>query len=217
MRGTLDEPVIAPGPEEVRAALALLEFDYLAAWRKMVPERRRFSLKQKQPPPIPAAVLILLFPRNEEWRIILTRRSEHLRGHGGQISFPGGRIEEIDTDARCAALRETQEELGIPTDEIVYLGELTPVYITPTHFMVQPLVGMLTYEPQWRPDAQEVAEVFSMSLSELLNPTVKKVSRRPVRGQMVRVPFYEIEGHEIWGATALILSELEWRLNQVME
>lgn len=217
MRGILDEIILVPGPEEIHAALALPDFDYLAAWRKMVPERRRFSSNPKQQPPTPAAILILLFPQGEAWRIILTRRSENLRGHGGQISFPGGRIEETDTDALGAALRETREELGISTDEIVYLGELTPVYISGTHFMVQPIVGMLAYEPKWQPDAHEVAEVFSMSLSELLNPTVKKVSRRPVRGQMVSVPFYEINGHEVWGATALILSELEWRLNHVME
>ena len=213
MRGTLDESIRVPGPDEVRHALALPDFDHLAAWREMVPERRPFTPNSKHLPPIPAAVLVLLFPRGDEWRIVLTRRAEHLRGHGGQIGLPGGRVEESDLNE---ALRETGEELGIPTDEIEFLGELTPVYIAPTHFMVQPLVGLLTFEPLWQPDAREVAEVFSMSLSELLDPEIKRVSSRTVRGQQMQVPYYEIDGHEIWGATALILSELECRIHQVM-
>ena len=174
MRGTLNEESILPGPEHVREALAIPNFDHVAAWQKMVPQRRRLYPTQHIQDPTPAAVLLLLFPREEEWRFVLTRRSENLRGHSGQISFPGGRIEAEDANARAAALRETQEELGIRTGEVVFLGELSTVYITPTHFNVQTPVGMLRYEPTWRPNPQEVAEVFSMSLVELLDSNEKE-------------------------------------------
>lgn len=149
--------------------------------------------------------------------MILTRRAEQLSGHAGQISFPGGKIEETDPDARSAAMRETREELGIETDSLEILGDLTPVYITPTHYWVQPCVGLLTFEPLWRPDAQEVAAVFSISLDELLAAETKKRAKRWVRGRWLEVPFYEVQGQEIWGATAMMLSELEWRLRQRLQ
>lgn len=214
MLGILNEGAAGPDPEHVRRALAIADFDTLAAWRKMAPERRSFHPVAHHTPPKPAAVLLLLFPRMNEWRVVLTRRAEQLSGHGGQISFPGGKIEATDPDARCAALRETREELGINTDSLELLGELSPVHIAATHFRVQVFVGMLKCEPLWRPDAREVAAVFSMSLSELLEPATKKRAHRWVRGRWLKVPFYAVQGHEIWGATAMMLSELEWRLRQ---
>ena len=213
----LPEASHAPGPDQVRAALAISNFDSVAAWRAMMPESRRLYPAQRDQPPTPAAVLLLLFPRRNEWRIVLTRRSASLRGHSGQISFPGGRIDAGDVDARAAALRETREELGIQTEDIILLGELRAVYIPPTHYEVQTQVGLLPSEPTWRPNPREVAEVLTMSLSALLDKRHKGNAQREVRGREVRVPYYEVYGHQVWGATALILSELEGRLCCVLE
>lgn len=210
------EALAAPGPELVRAALSLSPFDVEAAWQAMMPESRRLYPAQRAEPPTPAAVLLLLYPRHNEWRFALTKRASDLRGHSGQISLPGGRIDDADADARAAALRETREELGIDTREVEWLGALTTVYIPPTHFLVQPQVGALPREPEWQPSAREVAALLSMSLTDLLDPGRKRQAMRRMRGRELRIPYYDVGGHQVWGATALMLSELEARLRQVL-
>ena len=203
------------GPETVAAALSIPDFDHVAAWRRMAPKRRPLHPKPHDPAPVPAAVLLLLFPDSSDWRFVLTRRSAALRGHSGQISLPGGRIDEDDADANAAALRETQEELGISTAAVQPLGELSPVLITHSNFIVQTIVGYLEYAPCWRPSPEEVAEVLTMSLSELLDPRNKSITKQNLRGIETQIPHYLVAEQIVWGATALILSELECRLRQV--
>ena len=179
----------------------------------MMPESRRLYPAQRDQPPTPAAVLLLLFPRRNEWRIVLTRRSASLRGHSGQISFPGGRIDAGDVDARAAALRETRRRIGHP-DRRNHPSRRAKrrLYPAATHYEVQTQVGLLPSEPTWRPNPREVAEVLTMSLSALLDKRHKGNAQREVRGREARAPYYEVYGHQVWGATALILSELEGRL-----
>jgi 8-oxo-dGTP pyrophosphatase MutT (NUDIX family) len=164
--------------------------------------------------PAAAAVLVGLVPRAAGLQVLLTRRTEDLRHHAGQVSFPGGRIEPTDVDARAAAIRETTEEIGLSPAVLVPLGYLDPL-ATITGFRVTPVVAAIDPDYVARPDPGEVAEVFEVSLAWLLAP--ENLQRRviDVRGRPRSVlEFVDrgIPGQRIWGVTASILFNLRQRL-----
>jgi len=144
---------------------------------------------------------------------LLTRRTDHLTNHGGQISFPGGRIEEGDASEQAAALRETHEEIGIAGSSIEVLGRLAD-YHTRTGFRVTPVVGLVAVPFALRADAREVDEVFEVPLSFLLDPANHQRHSREFQGR--RVQYYAIpyRDHYIWGATAAMLVNLARHLAQ---
>lgn len=160
-----------------------------------------------------AAVLLSLFPKPDgRIHLLLTRRPETLQHHPGQISLPGGRQESGETLTETA-LRETREELGMDTRPLEMLGQLTPLYIPPSDFTVHPFVGWLEREPILQPSSVEVAEVLEVALDDLLNPATRVVGKVRIRPQIrLEVPYYAIQGHQVWGATALILGEFLNRL-----
>lgn len=196
----------------VRTALNLPNFDWPAAHARMAPIVRVPLPQNKGVPPRQAGVLVLVYPLDEGLHIILTRRTEKLRGHSGQISFPGGSFDPQDGSLTVTALRETCEELGICDDQIQIIGMLSTVYIPPTHFDVFPSVAALPIPPTFDPNPEEVAEVFTLSLDALLDERLKHEETRTIQGYSVRVPYYLVHGHKVWGATAVMLSELEYRL-----
>lgn len=163
-----------------------------------------------------AAVLLSLFPKRDgRVYLLLTRRPETLQHHPGQISLPGGRQETGETLVETA-WRETREELGFNTEPLELLGQLTPLYIPPSDFTVHPFVGWLEEEPQLRPSNVEVAEVLEVSLEDLLNPATRVVGKVRVHPHLRRdVPYYAIQGHQVWGATALILGEFLTRIRSL--
>ncbi len=198
--------------------LGLPSFNPERAHRAMIPPQRPFYPPPEQAPR-QAGVLALIHPEPQDaeaLHIVLTRRTEHLRGHSGQISFPGGRRDPEDASFTATALRETCEELGICADPIQVLGALTSVYIPPSNYQVHPRVGLLTHKPQMRPNPAEVAEVFSVPLSALLDPSQRRVESWPFNGQTVNVPYFLFKGHKVWGATAIMLNELAERLRVVL-
>ncbi len=205
--------------EDVLAALALSEFDASSAQVNMAPtndgnERPRLPepLPENQGiPPKEAGVLALMYPAHSGLQIVLTRRADTLRGHSGQISFPGGRRDPEDSSFQATALRETCEELGICQD-IQILGQLSEFYIPPSHFNVYPFVGYLDHTPQFQPNPLEVAEVFGFGLHQLLDNSFKFHEVRRFNGYHYNVPYYLVNAHKVWGATAAMLSELEGRL-----
>jgi len=167
-------------------------------------------------PPREAAVLVGVVPRGDGLQILLTRRTDHLRHHAGQVSFPGGRIEPDDVDPVAAAIRETGEEVGILPAQLAPLGYLDPL-ATITGFRVLPVVAQV--DPAYRPhpDPREVAEVFEVPLVDLLEPAnlvqrVIEVRGRP-RTVMEFVNPISPE-RRIWGATASILHNLRQRLER---
>lgn len=153
-----------------------------------------------------AAVMLLLWPQQQQLQLLLTRRALHLRHHPGQISFPGGRIEAGET-ALAAALRESEEEIGIAPAQIKVLGSL-PGIITSTGFSVAPWIGYIAEQPHLRLQKSEVAEVFSLPLSYALSNRFRQQRwfRQPYKAEHLH--FLPYQGQLIWGATAAILHQL---------
>ena len=152
-----------------------------------------------------AAVLLPLFVRDGALRVLLTRRTDTVEHHRGQISFPGGVEEEDDDSPWATAMRETEEELGIAPGDVRLLGALTPL-VTVTDFFVEPFVGAIPYPHVLKPAAAEIAEVIDVPIAALLDPKV--LERRMLPGRDEPTLFYHYGSHVIWGATARMLAEL---------
>ena len=155
-----------------------------------------------------SAVLICFYPYQHSIYLPLILRPQYDGVHAGQMAFPGGRMERIDENLTRTALREAQEEVGIRVSDVQVLGLLTELYIPPSNFYVQPLVGVLPYRPDFYPDPREVEAVVEVSLDTLLDETIVGDSQIEVRGITVDAPFYQIQGYRVWGATAMMISEL---------
>ncbi|WP_286233035.1 CoA pyrophosphatase [Thalassotalea sediminis] len=154
-----------------------------------------------------SAVLVALVELNNNLQVILTKRSEHLRHHPGQISFPGGKVEAQDRNVIDTALREANEEIGISADNIEILGQL-PDYQTLTGFTISPIIALLSEMPHYIIDNNEVAHVFEVPLAHFLdqnNHIIVDIERHSRKHPVYYMPYHE---HNIWGATAAILKDL---------
>lgn len=157
----------------------------------------------------PSAVLILFYPYQDEIRFVLIERATYNGIHSGQISFPGGQFDPTDSDLRTTALREAKEETGIDPQQVNILGELTMMYIPPSHFDVYPFVGFVTKKPDFQVDNTETKAILEIKLDDFLNPacrTTKTIHHRT--GRELDVPCFYLNSKIVWGATAMILSEL---------
>jgi 8-oxo-dGTP pyrophosphatase MutT (NUDIX family) len=155
-----------------------------------------------------SAVMVLFYPENDHTGILLIKRAVDDTVHSGQISFPGGKKEKTDTDLKQTALRETFEEIGIPPKNISVIGSLTKLYIPPSNFEVQPFVGFLKTDPRLTTN-YEVESVIRVPVSELIKTDAIQYKTIEGRGgNFYEVPCYFIQNEIIWGATAMMLSEL---------
>ncbi len=152
-----------------------------------------------------AAVLLALLSHGGEVRVLLTRRTEQVEHHKGQISLPGGEADPSDAGPVETALRETEEELGIPRTAVQVLGILDDVLTVVSGFVITPVVGIIPQPADLRVNAAEIAEVLAVPLAVFTDPQALRVERRVRDGQWVDVLFYRYGPHEIWGATARIL------------
>ncbi len=157
-----------------------------------------------------AAVLLLLVPNsNDSWDIIYIKRpsnNPHDK-HGGQISFPGGRTEENDRSLEDTALRETEEEIGVPRTQIQLLGSLSQVYVFVSDFIVSPYVAFCETLPEFILQESEVAYVIRKDLKELLSTEIL-TKDLPIRSTVLKnVPYYDLDGETLWGATAMMTAE----------
>lgn len=170
-----------------------------------IPNEAAILYPGREGTPVEAAVLVPMVLREEGLTVLLTKRTDHLHDHAGQISFPGGRVEEHDEHPVATALRETHEETGLAPHHIDVIGTL-PRYFTGTGFAITPVTGLVQPEFSLAPDAFEVAEVFEVPLAFLTNPKNYRVHRADLPDGRVR-QYYSVPWHDyfIWGATAGML------------
>ncbi len=161
-----------------------------------------------------AAVLVPLYIEGGELRAVFTKRREDLRRHPGEISFPGGRHDEGDPDLQSTALREAEEEIGLPSSGVEIVGALQPTPTIATGYAVYPFVGLIEPGRTWTLSAREVAEVLELSLRELRDGYARQRLIR--RGLPIRTDTYVTGDHLIWGATARILSDLFDRIGPLL-
>lgn len=154
-----------------------------------------------------AAVLIPVIAQAQGLTVLFTQRTQHLKSHSGQVSFPGGRAEPGDASAEFTALREAQEEIGLALERVEILGRL-PEYHTRTGFRVTPVIGLIQPPLELTPDPREVESVFEVPLSFLLDPANRQRRTRELQGRSVGFYVFEYQGHMIWGATAGMLVNL---------
>lgn len=162
-----------------------------------------------------AAVLVVLSPYQDNVELLLTRRGGTLREHGGEIAFPGGRQEAGETSIDTA-LREAYEELALPSNSVHVLGTLHNIYVPRSNHLVTPVVAWCDELPPLTPNPTEVAEYFTTNIPPLLRPEAMQYETRQMLGDTFVVPYYPIRQHRVWGATALMLSDLVLRTQRLL-
>lgn len=153
-----------------------------------------------------AGVLVLLHPDDAAPSVVLTVRRDHLPDHAGQIAFPGGQRERGES-LSGTALREAEEEINLSPASVDVLGALTPLFIPPSNFCVHPFVGHTPSPASLRPTDAEVGRILQVPLAHLLDPATRTTETRLLSGRDVDVPYYDVAGHTVWGATAMMLAE----------
>ncbi|HLA55732.1 MAG TPA: CoA pyrophosphatase [Flavobacterium sp.] len=187
---------------------------------KMAPPERKDLLKKLDFSiinPRKAAVMMLVYPKNGLAHLALIQRNSYKGVHSSQIAFPGGKVEPDDASDLFTALRETEEEIGVPREHINIICPFSEVYIPPSNFCVQPFLGYCNDTPVFIPDSREVASMVEFSLSEFLddnNIIMQKMATS--YSESIDVPSFKVGGFAIWGATAMMLSELKEVLKAVL-
>ncbi len=204
-----DQHVPAPFEDALRRHLSL-PLPGLEAQLRMAPRPRLRWDPRSDPPLRDAAALILLYPDQGDWWLPLTLRASTLPHHTSQVSLPGGRVDPGET-LEQAALREAFEEVGVLPADVTVLGRLTALPVPVSHHLLHPVVGITAQQPVFRIHAGEVDRLIETSLSHLRHPGTLRVRQSPrYRGEKgtMDVPYFEVDGAQVWGATAMVLSEL---------
>jgi 8-oxo-dGTP pyrophosphatase MutT (NUDIX family) len=194
-------------PDDLRRRLAE-PLPGLAAQLRMAPDPRTWP--DERAVLRPAAALLLLYPHAGEWHVALTVRGSALRHHTGQVSLPGGRLDYPDESVEQAALREAQEEIGVTPDTVEIIGRLTPVPIAVSGHLLHPVVGIATERPAFSVATQEVERLIELPVARLVEPDAvgSEQRLRPLPPHVPQtVPYFDVAGVRIWGATAMVLAE----------
>ncbi|WP_299443990.1 CoA pyrophosphatase [uncultured Aquimarina sp.] len=187
----------------------------------MAPEIRKqelYKIKIEEKNPRNAAVLMFFYPKEGITYLALILRPTYEGVHSGQVALPGGKVEEFDKNYESAALRETWEEIGVKSDSVEVLKQLTKVYIPPSNFWVHPFLGWTMKKPDFVRQEEEVAEVIEVPITQLLDES-KVISKKlsTSYAENIEVPSFELNGYVVWGATAMMLSELKMLLKSALE
>lgn len=180
----------------------------------LIPGREKLYTPLPRERAIPSAVLLLLFPHSNEIHFFLTKRTQEVEHHKGQISLPGGRWEPGERLYETA-LRETQEEIGVAPETVTLLGPLTPLFVPVTGYLIHPFVGAVQQNPPVTPHSREVDILFSASVKELIGDQNQCSAIRRINGIKVEVPYFQLGLYQVWGATSMILSEFKTVLKKI--
>lgn len=184
---------------------------------KMAPQPldlRRFTTTFSEPPK-KSGVLLLFYQDHGSVYFPLIKRPHYPGVHSGQVGFPGGKMEPSDPDILFTALREAEEEIGINASKVEVLGQLSDLYIPTSNFLVSPVIGFVPEKPSFIPEQREVARIIATEVISLFHPEVRKQTQLAVGGGMyLDTPYFAVEEEIVWGATAMILSELIQVLDQ---
>ncbi|MGB0916938.1 MAG: NUDIX hydrolase [Flavobacteriales bacterium] len=156
------------------------------------------------------AVLIALYKEGETLKTVMMKRPDYDGTHSGQVSFPGGKVENDDRDIFHTALREAEEEVNIKQEDVRVIGRLTELYIPPSNFLVHPILGVLDSPPNLIPDQHEVESILVPDMKYLLREDIiEETEIKLSTGFQLKTPSFEVDGHTVWGATAMIVAELK--------
>ncbi len=175
---------------------------------RMMPKHHQL-IQQPSLTPKQGSVLILIYQKGDQIYFPLMLRPNYNGVHGGQISLPGGKKEEKDRSFAATAIREAEEEIGVKSNEITVLGQLSELYVMASNFKVIPVVGYTESQPMFIPNPYEVEAIIEASIDELMNPEIIKSTTLNVRGFELETPYFDFSGNIVWGATAMILSEFK--------
>ena len=167
--------------------------------------------------PRKAAVLMLFYPKNSVAHLALIVRNSYPGVHSSQIGFPGGKVEEYDVDLKETALRETHEEIGIHPEKIQIIKSFSEIYIPPSNFLVAPFMGISNDELNFIPDLEEVKRVLEFPIADFLNEkSITKVRMSTSYATDIEVPAFLVDKYVVWGATAMMMSELKETIKNVL-
>jgi 8-oxo-dGTP pyrophosphatase MutT (NUDIX family) len=201
IQALLDQPL--PGSEAHDAILPALA------------QQRKLALDKDKNPKL-SSVAATFFPKEGETHILLIQRQSYDGVHSGQISFPGGKVEERDQNLVETALREMEEEVGVLRNNPKLIRSISQVYIPPSRFLVHPFLFYLEELPKLKKNEREVDNIIFLPLSKLLDDALIVQGKIKLdNGVNLKTPYFEFQGHKIWGATAMMLSEIKWMLKAI--
>ncbi|MEM6514948.1 MAG: CoA pyrophosphatase [Bacteroidota bacterium] len=190
------------------------QFKMSPPFRKELIDKNREKMKTAKR----AGVMALFYPNSEnETHLILILRKTYKGVHSAQVGFPGGKVEKSDKDLKATALRETEEEIGVPAGNILIKKPMSPIYIPPSNFTVFPFIGITKSTPIFIKEEAEVEDLIEVKLSHLLNEeNATEVSVMTSFNVKLVVPAFKLNGYDVWGATAMMLSEVKDMLKIVL-
>jgi 8-oxo-dGTP pyrophosphatase MutT (NUDIX family) len=184
------------------------------AQSRLAPEHRLLGIPNSST--VSAGVLILIFPNeNNELSTVFMKRPKYDGPHSAQISLPGGKYESSDKNIIDTALRESFEEIGISPVDVEVLGKITPLFIPVSNFLVHPVIGISKYRPKFKIDKKEVDYLIECTLDLLLNADIKQ-TEFTIKGNIYKIPYYDIKNEILWGATSMIISEFTAILSDIL-